>query len=190
MATQVSQFKLQSNVGEGKLRGKIAVVTGAGRGIGKAIAEAFAREGACSILVVRDRAHGEQFAEDLRGRGYKADVGVADVTVGAQVSMLALDLMQRYPGIDILANNAGIFLDEDRDMRPSNIDLIVCERTLQVNLFGPIQVCNAFVPHMRTDGRIINVSSTMGQLAGEPDAYGPAYSISKTALNKYTELLE
>jgi len=186
MATQISR---RSPKKAGKLEGKIAVVTGASRGVGKAIAELFAREGACSILVVRERASGEQLADDLRQRGFKADFGVADVTVGAQVSMLALDLMQRYPGIDILVNNAGVFLDEDREQRPSNMDPLVVERTLQVNLYGPIQVCDAFVPHVRPGGRIINVSSTMGQLFGEPDAYGPAYSISKTALNKYTDLL-
>ncbi|MDQ6781684.1 MAG: SDR family NAD(P)-dependent oxidoreductase [Candidatus Eremiobacteraeota bacterium] len=186
MATQLSK---RSSKKIGKLDGKIAVVTGASRGVGKAIAELFAREGACSILIVRDRTNGEQLADDLRQRGYKADFGVADVTLGAQVSMLALNLMQRYPGIDILVNNAAVFLDEDREMRPSNMDPLVVERTLQVNLYGPIQVCDAFVRHLRPGGRIINVSSTMGQLAGEPDAYGPAYSISKTALNKYTELL-
>ncbi len=171
------------------LRGKTAVITGAGRGIGKAIATVFAKAGACSVLVVRDRAVGEQIASELSKTGYKADVGVADVTEPAQISMLVLDLVQRHPVIDVLVNNAGIFLDEDRAMRPSQIDPLVFQRTLNVNLLGPMSMCNAFVPLLSTGGRIINVSSSMGQFAGESDGYGPAYSVSKVGLNMYTQLL-
>lgn len=185
MATQLSQ----KNVVAGALAGKVAIVTGAGRGLGKAIATVFARAGATTILVVRERRAGERIAAELRKQGYKAVVGVADVTVAAQVSMLALNIMQRYPGVDIVVNNAGVFLREDREMPPSNIDPLVLARTLEVNLYGPIQVCDAFIPHLRRGGRIINVSSRMGQLTGGSDGYGPAYSISKAALNMYTQLL-
>jgi len=93
----------------GQLAGKTAVITGSGRGVGKAIATTFARAGACAIFVVRDRQLGETLAEEQREQGYSADSGVADVTDAGQVSMLVLDLMQRHPAIDILVNNAGIF---------------------------------------------------------------------------------
>ncbi len=171
------------------LRGKTAVITGGGRGIGKAIATVLAKAGACSVLVVRDRTVGEQAASELSKQGYQADFGVADVTEPAQISMLVLDLTQRHPVVDVLVNNAGIFLDEDRAMRPSQIDPLILQRTLSVNLLGPISMCNAFVPLLTDGGRIINVSSSMGQLAGESDGYGPAYCVSKVGLNMYTQLL-
>ena len=191
MATQVSQTRAgKQDDREQPLRGKVALVTGANRGIGKAIATAFARAGACSIVVARERDAARKVAEELTAQGWRADCGVADVTMGAQVTMLALDLMQTYPSIDILVNNAGIFLHEDRDMPPSNMDLLVLQRTLAVNLEGPIQVCAAFVPRMPKGGRIINVSSRMGQISGgDQDPDGPAYSISKAALNMYTAKL-
>jgi NAD(P)-dependent dehydrogenase (short-subunit alcohol dehydrogenase family) len=171
------------------LRGKTTIVTGAGRGIGKAIATLFAQAGARSIFVIRDREAGEQIVAELTGRGLQADIGISDVAQPAQIAMLVLDLIQRYKTIDVLVNNAGVFLDEDRSMRPSQIDPLAFQRTIDVNLLGPINMCNAFVPHISDGGRIINVSSGMGQLSGESSGYGPAYSMSKAALNMYTQLL-
>ncbi|MBV8461039.1 MAG: SDR family NAD(P)-dependent oxidoreductase [Candidatus Eremiobacteraeota bacterium] len=187
MATRVATQ--QKTDVQGQLDGKTAVITGAGRGIGKAIATAFARAGACSIFVVRDRELGEALAEEQRTQGYTADCGVADVTDASQISMLVLDLMQRHPVIDVLVNNAGIFLDADRHMRPSESDPLIMEETWNTNVLGVVRMCSAFIPHMPKGGRIINVSSTMGQLAGEPQARGPAYSTSKAALNMYTQML-
>jgi NAD(P)-dependent dehydrogenase (short-subunit alcohol dehydrogenase family) len=188
MATRVNSA---AKIGDTKdlLVGKTAVITGAGRGIGKAIATAFAQAGACSVIVVRERTLGEKVVRELADQGFKADCAIADVTDAAQVSMLVLDVIQRFPSIDVLVNNAGIFLEEDRAMRPSDMDPLVLQKTLDVNLFGPIRVCNAFVPHIPKGGRVINVSSAMGQFAGEADGRGPAYSISKAALNMYTQLL-
>jgi NAD(P)-dependent dehydrogenase (short-subunit alcohol dehydrogenase family) len=187
MATRVAtQQKAHTH---GPLDGKTAMITGAGRGIGKAIATAFARAGACSIFVVRDRKLGETLAAHLQAQGYAADFGVADVTDASQISMLMLSLVQRYPTIDILVNNAGIFLDADRDMRPSQIDPLVLQETWDTNVLGPIRMCAAVLPHIPDGGRIINVSSTMGQFAGEPQPYGPAYSMSKAALNMFTQML-
>ncbi len=187
MATRSSTASVST--GSTPLQGKTALITGAGRGIGKAIAHEFAQAGACTIFVVRDRELGDALAQEQIKQGLKADFGVADVTDTAQISMLVLDLTQRYPAIDILVNNAGIFLSEDRSTRPSAMDPLVLEKTLNVNLFGPIRLCAAVVPYMPDGSRIINVSSTMGQLSGEPDSYGPAYSISKAALNMYTQML-
>lgn len=174
---------------KGPLLGKTTIVTGAGRGVGRAIATAFAHAGACSVFVIRDRKAGEQIVRELTDQGLKADLGVADVTDGAQISSLLLDLTQRHPEIDVLVNNAGIFPDEDRAMQPSNMDTLILDKTLCVNLLGPIRVNNAFLPYIKNGGRIINVSSRMGQLAGDSDGYGPSYSISKVALNMYTQLL-
>jgi NAD(P)-dependent dehydrogenase (short-subunit alcohol dehydrogenase family) len=185
MATSASKISADTGV----LRGKTAVVTGAGRGVGRAIATAFAQAGACSVFIVRDRSTGQQIVDELNGQGYQADLGVADVTDPAQISALVLDLSQSHPTIDILVNNAGIFLDDDRKMRPSSIDTLVLEQTLHVNLFGPIRVTNAFLPSIAPGGRIINVSSRMGQLTGGSDGTSPGYCMSKVALNMYTQLL-
>lgn len=171
------------------LRGKTAVVTGASRGIGKATATVFARAGAWSIFIVRDRAVGEHIVAEAKRQGLQADFGVADVTDAAQVSMLALDLGQRHPTIDILVNNAGVLFDEDRVMRPSHVDPMIFEKTLNVNVLGPMRMCDAFLPLMPKGARIINVSSGLGQLAGESDGSEPCYSMSKTALNMFTQLL-
>lgn len=180
---------LEATAGTARLDGKVTLVTGAGRGVGRAIATEFARVGACSIFVVRERNLGEDIAKELTAQGLKADFGVADVTDAGQISMLVLDLIQLYPKIDVLVNNAGIFLEEDRAMRPSEIDPLILEETLNVNLYGPIRLCNALVPYVADGGRIINVSSRMGQFAGEPNAHGPAYCISKAGLNMYTQML-
>ena len=188
MATRVESARTIDD-GKDLLAGKTVVITGAGRGIGEAIATAFAQAGACSIAVVRDRPKGERLADALTRQGLKAEFAIADVTDAAQISMLVLDVRQRHPIIDVLVNNAGVFLKEDRATRPSELDPLVLQKTLDVNLFGPIRVCNAFVPHIAHGGRIINVSSTMGQFAGEQDGRGPAYSISKAALNMYTQHL-
>lgn len=187
MATRVSTREKEQI--HGPLAAKTAVVTGAGRGVGKAIATAFAHAGARSIFVVRDRALGEDLATQLIDQGYDADFGVADVTDAGQIAMLVLNLMQRHASIDILVNNAGIFLEEDRRMRPSQMDTLVAEETWDTNVLGAVRMCNAIVPYMPKGGRIINVSSTMGQFAGEPQPRGPAYSMSKSALNMYTQML-
>lgn len=187
MATRVStKEKTQTR---GPLAGKTAVITGASRGIGKATATAFAHAGACSVFVVRERKLGEALASQLQRQGYAADFGVADVTDISQISTLVLGLTQRHSVIDILVNNAGIFLSEDRDTPPSQMDPLILEKTWDTNMLGPIRMCDAFLPHMTDGGRIINISSTMGQFAGEPQSRGPAYSMSKAALNMYTQML-
>jgi NAD(P)-dependent dehydrogenase (short-subunit alcohol dehydrogenase family) len=174
---------------DASLRGKTTLVTGASRGIGKAIATLFAHHGAQSIFVVRQRESGEKIVEGLKSSGLKADVAVCDVTQLAQIKTLVFDLMQRYKQIDVLVNNAGLLLDDDRAMRPSQIDAHVFQETIETNLIGPMNLCSAFIPHIANGGRIINLSSGLGQFEGEPEAFAPAYSISKAGLNMYTQKL-
>ena len=176
-------------VTRGALTDKVAIVTGGNRGIGRAIVDAFARAGASVVLVSRDRAAGETAAAGLTRQGLKVEVSVADVTDQATIAALVLEVTQRHPKIDILVNNAGVLLDEDADGRASTLARGVLERTLAVNLYGPIAMCVALSPHFRNGGRIINISSGAGQLEGESSGWAPAYSISKTALNAYTQSL-
>jgi NAD(P)-dependent dehydrogenase (short-subunit alcohol dehydrogenase family) len=166
-----------------------AVITGANRGIGLAIATLFAREGAQCIMVVRDRPAGERTARTLGAEGLLPVVAVADVSDRGAIASAVMEISERFDRIDLLINNAGILLEEDRATPPSRMDQLIFERTLAVNLHGPIAMSQALLPFMETGARIINVSSTMGQLSDGSEGYAPAYCISKTALNAFTQAL-
>jgi NAD(P)-dependent dehydrogenase (short-subunit alcohol dehydrogenase family) len=114
---------------------------------------------------------------------------IADVTDARQIEKVALDVRKRFDCVDVLVNNAGVFLREDREMHAGAVDDNVVRRTLAVNLYGALHSCSSFAPLMRAGGRIINVSSVMGQLSRTSDGYAPAYRLSKAALNSYTQSL-
>lgn len=167
----------------------MAVVTGGNRGIGRAIVTAFVRAGAQVTLVSRQREAGERVAAELMRDGLHVEVGVADVTDPSSVAALAHEVVRRHGHVDIIVNNAGILLDEDTQGHASALSLDVLQKTLAVNLYGPVVMSTSFAPHLARGGRIIMVSSGAGQLEGESSGWAPAYSISKTALNAYTQSL-
>jgi NAD(P)-dependent dehydrogenase (short-subunit alcohol dehydrogenase family) len=171
------------------LQGKVALVTGASSGIGYAIAAAFARAGARCILVAIDREAGSRAGEALLAEGLLVELHIADVSDADVMRALARSLAVRFPCIDILVNNAGVFLPEDRAVRASELRDDILERTLAVNLFGAIHTSRAFIPLLPRGGRIINVSSVMGQLSGKHDGLAAAYRASKAALNSFTQSL-
>jgi NAD(P)-dependent dehydrogenase (short-subunit alcohol dehydrogenase family) len=191
--SQVAASRLQSVrrsiVAGHALKDKVAVVTGASSGIGLAITTAFARAGAHCFLVALERDAGTSAANALASHGLRVEVGVADVGDRAQVHDLALKISRCHEKVDILVNNAGVFLDVDRQMQASAMDHAVVQRTLAVNLYGALHVCSSFAPLMAAGGRIINISSVMGQLSRTSDGYSPAYRLSKAALNSYTQSL-
>jgi len=175
---------------QGVLADRIAVITGANRGIGFAIARTFAREGATCALVVRDRAKGERAAGEVAKLGKATPVVVeADMADRAAIDKAAEELSRRFERIDLLVNNAGILTDEDRRIPASRMEPAIIDETLAVNLLGPIAMSEALLPKMGRGSRIINVSSTMCQLTDGSAGYAPAYCISKTALNAYTQAL-
>ncbi|HET9341475.1 MAG TPA: SDR family NAD(P)-dependent oxidoreductase [Candidatus Eremiobacteraceae bacterium] len=174
---------------QGVLADRIAVITGANRGIGFAILQTFAREGATCALVVRDRAKGERAASDVAKAGASPVVVEADMANRTAIKRAAEELSHRFERIDLLVNNAGILTDEDRKTPASRMESAIMDETLAINLFGPIAMSEALLPKMVRGSRIINVSSTMGQLTGGSAGYAPAYCISKTALNAYTQAL-
>lgn len=173
----------------GALKNKVAVITGASSGIGFAIAKVFAQAGARCVLVAIDRGGAKAAVDSLAAQGLTVDLRIADVSESTQVRDLALDVGKRYDTVDILVNNAGVFLDKDRQMHASAVDDTVVQRTLAVNLYGAMHACTAFAPLMAPGGRIINISSVMGQLSRKSDGYAPAYRLSKAALNSYTQSL-
>ena len=166
------------------LKNKTALVTGAGKGIGKAIALALAKEGVNVILVARTQKDIDSVAAKVRSLRVKALAITADVADINSVNAAVEKALNEFGAIDILINNAGIAsFGKFLELEPTD-----WERIIQVNLMGPYYVTRAVVPNMieRQTGDIINISSTAG-LAG--NALTSAYSASKFALLGLTDSL-
>jgi NAD(P)-dependent dehydrogenase (short-subunit alcohol dehydrogenase family) len=166
------------------LDGRIALITGASRGLGRAIAVALGDAGAKLALVGRDKDKLSQTAQQAAQSGAEAVVFVADVTGEAQVQRLEQDVIARFGRIDILVNNAGVV-----GRKP----LIECtleewRNVLDTNLTAAFLICRAFVPHMRGRGygRIINIASIMAHVSIPGRT---AYSASKAGLLGMTRAL-
>jgi len=170
------------------LNEKTVLITGANRGIGLALARRFLSHGAACILVIRDAAKRGDLAAAV-GNAERVAIEVADIADAASVSALRERVRARFDRIDVLLNNAAIFMLEDRTMRADSLEPAVLRHTLDVNLIGTVMMCTTFAPLVPAGGRIINVSSTMGQLSDGLEPYATAYSVSKTALNAYTSSL-
>lgn len=167
---------------------RIALVTGANRGIGLEVCRQLAQQGYTVILGARDLHKGEQAAASLIERGLSIVAHALDVTDPASIDALATDLEQRYGRLDVLVNNAAILYDTWQ--RAASADLAVVHEALETNTFGPWRMCQAFLPLLRRSGhaRIVNVSSEAGSLASM-GAGTPAYNLSKAALNALTRML-
>jgi NAD(P)-dependent dehydrogenase (short-subunit alcohol dehydrogenase family) len=176
------------------------LVTGANRGIGLAIASQLADQGNHVILGARDLARGEEAAKTIvaqSSRKEDEDEGARlmavelDVTRQHSVDSAAAVVSSKFGRLDVLVNNAGVFLDEAG--LPSETDLGVVRTTLETNLLGAWRLCQRFLPSMKRNGygRIVNVSSGAGTLdaISSGDLYGPAYSLSKASLNVLTMML-
>lgn len=170
-------------------RQRIAVVTGANRGIGFEICRQLARRGLTVVLTSRSETKGRAAVRTLRDAGIEVDFHPLDVTSAASIEALAGTLLQRHGRLDVLVNNAGVMLDP-RGSRVLDARLETFRETLETNFFGPLRLVQALVPLMKRNGygRIVNVSSGLAQLA-EMGAGTPAYRVSKTALNALTRML-
>src|SRR5262245_50326789 len=147
---------------------RIAVITGANKGIGLEIARQLGREGVTVFLGARDEARGRAAAEKLRAEGADARALRLDVTDGASVAAAAAQVEKDVGRLDILVNNAGIAID---DAPPSKVSIEVMKRTYETNVFGVVRVTQAFVPLLRKSaaGRIVNMSSGLGSLTQNSD---------------------
>jgi len=166
------------------LKNKNALITGAGKGIGKAIALALAKEGVNVILIARTQEEIDNVAAKARALRVKAIAITADVTDINSVNKAAEKAIAEFGTIDILINNAGIAaFGKFLDLEPTD-----WERIIQVNLMGTYYMTRAVLPNMieRQSGDIINISSTAG-LAG--NALTSAYSASKFAVLGLTDSL-
>lgn len=168
-----------------RLDGRVAIVTGAGRGIGRAIATAYAREGGKLALAARSESELQEVVAAVSDIGAEAVAIPTDVTKQADAEQLAKMALDRFGQIDILVNNAGIS-GPIGPLQGNDVDDWV--NTVTVNLTGTFLVCRAVIPAMLAEsgGRIINLSG-----AGATNAWSnmSAYCSSKAAVVRLTEVL-
>jgi NAD(P)-dependent dehydrogenase (short-subunit alcohol dehydrogenase family) len=166
------------------LEGRVAVITGASRGLGRAMALSLAGAGAKLALVARDAAKLEEVAAEAKARGAEAGIFVADVSNEDQVRAAESAVIQRFGECSILINNAGINLRK----KITDFTLEEWNRVMNSNVTSVFLMCRSFVPHMKGKGygRILNMTSIMSHVS-LPER--TAYSTSKTALLGLTRAL-
>uniref|UniRef100_UPI0006E2FEF6 SDR family NAD(P)-dependent oxidoreductase n=1 Tax=Peterkaempfera griseoplana TaxID=66896 RepID=UPI0006E2FEF6 len=181
---------------------KVALVTGANKGIGRGAAEQLAALGMTVLVGARDPQRGAQAAAELRAAGGDVHAVTLDVTDPATVREAARQIEERFGRLDVLVNNAGISgsgqvsPEDAHDQVPSTVDLDMVRAVLETNVLGVISVTNAMLPLLRRSPapRIVNVSSHAASLALNSDLDGPlaallpsaAYTPSKSALTALT----
>lgn len=181
---------------------KVALVTGANKGIGRGAAEQLAELGMTVLIGARDPQRGEEAAEALRAAGRDAHALTLDVTDPHTVQNAAKQIEERYGHLDVLINNAGITGSgqvspaDAHDQIPSSIDLDMVRAVFETNVFGVIAVTNAMLPLLRRSPmpRIVNVSGHLASLTITSDPNGPtakllpsaAYAPSKSAVTALT----
>ncbi len=176
---------------ESRLR--TAIVTGANRGVGREIAHQLVLQGYRVIFTSRDPLIGARSLEKLRqeiGTGMPGELFYhqLDVTNAASIKSLHEDVLAQYGAVDALVNNAAILLDQNGRILHTPLD--VYRQTMETNCFGPLLLCQIFIPEMlkRNYGRVVNVSSGAGQIGDMIDDM-TAYRLSKIALNGLTRML-
>ena len=180
-----------------KAKQRVALVTGANKGIGFEVARQLVREGFQVFLGARDQDAGKAAAEKLNQESRKAGNEPhapviflhIDISKPDSIRAAAEEFGKQCDRLDALVNNAGIALDEDNAILTTTPETF--EATLRTNALGALLVSQAFVPFLKKSAapRIVNVSSGGGQLDEGADGWAPAYCISKTALNGVTSQL-
>ena len=172
----------------GKAEQRIALVTGANKGIGFEVARQLLRKDFHVFLGTRNAKAGHEASQALHQEG-KVSVLQIDVSNAENILNAADEFSRAADHLDVLVNNAGILLDDDKSALGITSDTF--ETTFRTNTLGPLLVAQAFVRFLQESKtpRIVNVSSGGGQLADGADGWAPAYCISKTALNGVTSQL-
>jgi NAD(P)-dependent dehydrogenase (short-subunit alcohol dehydrogenase family) len=173
---------------EKKKSKKVALVTGANRGLGLETCRQLAQLGLTVIMGSRDFTKGKAAAKQLIERGLNIIVYELDVSDQSHMGRIAHQIEQRFGRLDVLVNNAAILYDTWQSA--VNADLNVVNQALTTNLFGPWKLSQVCIPLMKRNkyGRIVNVSSGAGSLHYMTSG-SPAYSVSKAALNAFSRIL-
>src|SRR5438045_4282418 len=168
---------------------KTVLVTGANKGIGREVASQLARKGFHVFVAARNPDAGRKAADEIAKQSGKATFIEVDVTDNASVRAAAREFSKIADHLDVLVNNAGIMMDGDDAILEVSDNIF--RRTIETNVLGALRTTRAFTPLLVKSKapRVINVSSSGGQLTGGADGWSPAYCISKTALNGVTSQL-
>jgi NAD(P)-dependent dehydrogenase (short-subunit alcohol dehydrogenase family) len=174
---------------------KVALVSGANKGIGLETARQLGKQGITVLVGARDLAKGEAAAAELKKEGIDAQAVKFDVLNDSDVKAAAAKIEKEYGKLDILVNNAGVSLEPFGPNVTSTTPLDVLRKTLDTNFFAVVSVTQTLLPLLKKSaaGRIVNVSSILGSLSlqgteGSPiyDFKSFAYDTSKAALNSFT----
>lgn len=167
---------------------KIALVTGGNRGIGLEICRRLLENNIYVLLAARDEQKGITAVEQLKTKNAEIDFIKLDVSNKNSIYEAVEKIEKEFNRLDILINNAGVFLD--KNVPAANTNMQVLKDTFDVNLYGAVLLTQRIIPMMKKNGygRIVNVSSRMGQFATLGSG-SLAYRISKTALNGFTKII-
>ena len=175
---------------------KTALITGANRGIGFEVSKQLAQQGFKVYMGCRDELKGVAAAKALCSQELDVEFVHFDVTKTAGIRSVISKLKENGESLDVLINNAGVFLESDGPTDSSTsslfkVDPVIILKTIETNTMGPLKLIQSLVPMMKESGkgRVINISSGMGQLTGM-GGHWPGYRMSKTALNAITCILD
>lgn len=178
---------------DGTKAARVALITGANKGIGLETARQLGKMGIVVMVGSRDKGRGEEAAESLRSEGIDARLVVLDVGDQKTIDRVVSEVEREFGRLDILVNNAGILVER---VQPSDSEVEALRKTLETNVVGLFAVTKAFLPLLRKSpsARIVNVSSALGSLATMSDPQRLdnkflAYSASKAAVNMITVAL-
>ncbi|MEH7416555.1 SDR family oxidoreductase [Neobacillus drentensis] len=168
---------------------KVALVTGGNRGIGYELVKQLALQGFKVILAGREPETGHEAVQKLKESNLDVSFVLMDVDNQESIRQAAITVNERYGTLDVLINNAGVYLEENKKLVA--IDPYILERTMTTNFFGAYHVIRSFIPLMEKQGygRIINVSSEYGAMSDMSYPGVGAYKLSKFALNGLTRLV-
>ena len=176
---------------------KIALITGANKGIGFETAKQLGKEGVTVIIGSRNKERGEKAVADLKAEGIDVEFMKLDVDDAADISHAYDYISNKFGKLDILVNNAGIQIEQDGfgANTTAATDEAVLTQTFATNFFNVVKLTNTLLPLIKKSnaGRIVNLSSILGSLTLHADPNSPiyasklfSYNASKTALNAYT----
>lgn len=174
---------------------KVALVTGATRGIGLETVRQLAQAGVHTLLAGRDRTKAVNAALTLQGEGLPVEAIALDVTDAASIDAAVKEIEHKHGKLDILVNNAGIIVEDRSLTKPSQQSLAAWRETFDTNVFGVIATTNALLPLLQKApaARVVIVSSLLASLTAHSDPASPiydfkiipAYNASKSAVNSY-----